>query len=158
MLVIGPRSKVLRAAAIVVTALFARGVLRSVTLAPVASPIAPLVVLDDPASSPIDAPARPWRDAERCPDGYTNTDSAAHWSSGRCRVGPVTFEQRSIYGVSRWSAGAFECGVGSPGVPEELGTRFEYRAHRDLGVYEYRCVGRGDGHVERYRRVRVRSR
>ena len=155
MLVISPRSKAVTVAVMVVTALLARRVARSVPPAPSAG--AMLVVRDEPDSIAIDAPARPWLDAQRCPDGYTNTQAEAHWSTGRCRVGPLTFERRSNYGHARWSAGAFECGIGSPGLPEELEQRFEYRAHPDLGVYEYRCARRGDGRVERYRRVRVLS-
>ena len=117
-----------------------------------------MIVQDLPDTTPMDTPGRPWRDAERCPEGYVQVMSEAHWSTGRCRVGPLTFERSSSYGASRWTAGAFECGCGTPGVPEELRGRFEHREHADLGVHEYRCVRRGDGRIERYRRVRVQPR
>lgn len=120
--------------------------------------LASQVVRDLPETTAMDTPGVPWRDAERCPEGYTDVRSEAHWSTGQCRVGPLTFERSSSYGASRWTAGAFECGSGTPDIPEHLRTRFEHREHRALGVHEYRCVRGSDGHVERYRRVGVRPR
>jgi hypothetical protein len=158
MMVLFRRSALAIVASVVVLAMVTRSKRPSLTRAP--EPLSPprWVVRDLPDTTPLDAPGRPWLDAERCPDGYTLVASEAHWSNGRCQVGPLTFEQTSNYGASRWSAGAFECGIASPGVPEQFGARFEHRAHRDLGVHEYRCVRRGDGSTERYRRVRVQPR